>query len=179
MSAVLHKQFFLFYEGQDDKAFLERVVQPLLLRRYRRVRLLRVSESDKFNILKQLADIKKADDDYLFLTDIDSLNMCISQRKAEKQRIYPALDLHRTLIVKLKIEGWYLAGASDSAAARLNFAVPDNTESIGKKKFGELIGVSSSKSLIASRQELLKDFDIEKARTRNASFNYFFTKLHL
>lgn len=179
MSGEQYKQFFLFCEGPDDKAFLKSVVQPLLEKQYKRVHIINFSEISKSSVLKQIADIKKEDDVYAFLTDLDSPHLCISQRKAEKQRIYPELDLHRTLIVKLKIEGWYLAGASDSAAARLNFAVPDNTEAIGKKKFGELIGVSSSKSLIASRQELLKDFDIEKARTRNASFNYFFTKLHL
>jgi hypothetical protein len=73
------------------------------------------------------------------------------------------------VVVKV-IEGWYLAGFNNDCCRRIRIKFVSRTDQITKGDFHAIIAKSRYKPRAACRREMLRNFDMQLASTRNRSF---------
>jgi predicted solute-binding protein len=78
------------------------------------------------------------------------------------------------IIVVAEIESWYIAGLKKEKAIEWKIEEIEKTELVTKEVFNQLY-FKRFNSRLDFMQEILKEYDYELAKERNASFNYFFT----
>ena len=131
-------------------------------------------------ILNYIKSLKKeSSSEYIFICDFDAKgdnSICITIRKDKaKKEISNVLESNKILVVKEEIESWYLAGINEFNLNRFKIKQYTNTELINKEQFVKLIPKKFEKKtnfLIA----ILKEFDLEIGKNKNASLKYFITK---
>ena len=158
-------------EGDTDRRFLERVIQPRLAQKYEQVLVLEYRQMKTPKINKLLAHFSHRGFYHLFITDMNAAP-CVSVRKTKLRERYPAVKDDEIIVVSKEIESWYLAGLTSDGAAALKVACPNTTDRLTKENLDEL-RPRRFDSQLDFLIELLKHFDPMTACTRNRSFAYF------
>ena len=167
------KWLHILIEGDDDKEFFKRIINPMLKARYYPIVLWKYRKKKKEEVDSYLERVKNDwDADYIFVTDNDKLK-CVPGKRQEIQRIHGSIhDKRKILLVIRKIESWYLAGLSDDTCRKFGFSPLCTTDGVGKGQFKKLRNISSMPKVVFL-QEILRNFDIETAKRKNESFRYF------
>ena len=83
------------------------------------------------------------------------------------------LQDNEILIVKQRIEGWYLAGLTEARRQKLKVGkLPNDFETVSKESFDRLVPSRFADSRVAFMQELIREYDIDTASKRCESFKY-------
>jgi len=175
--------FYIFVEGKDDKLFFENIILPKIknLENFRdtQIKIIQYAQKPSNYIINYIKSIKSMNrSDYIFVADIDN-EPCITQKKQRIIEKYKIIEPDKIIIVKKEIESWYLAGLDNNSLNKLkirrNF---NNTDDISKEDFNNL-KPSKFMSLSDFKQEILEHFNIDVAKQKNSSFNYFARKYNL
>jgi len=175
--------FIFFVEGDDDELFFERIIIPKIKNlenfKNKEIKIFQYAQEKKNDIIELIKSIKEDDcSDYIFVADMDN-EPCITQKKQKIIEKYEIIEPDKIIIVKKEIESWYLAGLDNNSLKKLKIKENlDKTDNIGKGKFNNL---KPSKFISSSgfKQEILKHFNIDVAKQKNSSFNYFARKYNL
>jgi len=172
----MNSDLFIWVEGPDDLTFFETVLKPIFELRYEAVWVRPYAEMKKKKCSSFLKVIKKMNEHYLCVTDIDSAP-CVTERKRRlrAQNFGSLLDEDRVAVVVREIEGWYLAGLDKANCNTLGIRFAGDTNSISKEDFDRLIPrrYDSKKDFLA---EVLKCFNMTIAKQKSLSFKYFIDK---
>jgi len=170
------KSLLILIEGKGDKPFFDKVIKPLLVKRYYQLHIRQYSELGKEGTNTAIDTFKKQDNDYIFVTDMDKIQ-CMPGKKQQILAEFNSIDDNSKIMVVIrKIESWYTAGLNDDKYQELGITPPNDTSKSGKGLFKKLMEKNGFKSDIDFMQEILKSFDIETAKQRNTSFRYFIDK---
>jgi hypothetical protein len=165
-------------EGNDDERFIERIIKPELEKRYHSVQLYRYATQPPKKIENFIKSIVSMKADYIILTDMNH-SPCVTQRKnlLKTKKIKSRLVEDDKIIIVIKeIESWYLAGLDRGTLKKLGISYSEKrTDSLTKERFD---GLMSDKyvSRIDFMQEIPENFQVETAKQKNKSFNYFIQK---
>lgn len=99
----------IFVEGNDDERFFERIVVPVLKKKFDSVKLVKYAQMKKERLESYIRSITSAGWDYIYVTDMDD-SPCVTARKQQIQNYLPNIDPKRVVVVIREIESWYLAG---------------------------------------------------------------------
>ncbi|MDK2795140.1 MAG: hypothetical protein PWQ22_9 [Archaeoglobaceae archaeon] len=168
------KKLYLFVEGDDDERFFKRIVELKLKGKYEEAKIIKYAEKPNEYVESFIRSIKSIGADYLFFADIDRAP-CITKRKQDIKSKLNSIDLDRIVVVKAEIESWYLAGLDDKNSKKLKIKNFQNTDNITKEQFNSLMPKKFD-SRIDFMIEILNNFSIEVAKTKNSSFKYFVEK---
>jgi hypothetical protein len=108
--------------------------------------------------------------DYVLLTDIDSA-LCKTEKKNRVLKKFDRVDPGKIVVVVREVEGWYLAGLDAVGCKRMNMIHFDHTNHITKEQFDSLMPRGFPRA--AFMVEILKNFKIKVAITKNVSLAYF------
>jgi hypothetical protein len=174
---MFDKGLFVWVEGNDDQRLMEVVAKPSFQEVYRYVAIRSYAQMKKSDVNKFLRATPYLPADYIFVGDLDNAQ-CITQRKAILQQEFPPLDAANIIVVSREIESWYLAGITNEACRSLGIKAPAATDTLSKEEFNQFMP-NRFDSRIDWMREILENFSIETARTRNSSFEYFARKYQL
>ncbi|WAM34000.1 hypothetical protein [Caldicellulosiruptor morganii] len=175
------KGIYVLVEGIDDERFFERILKPMLSSKYSFIHIIKYS-GDEFKSPKSLQKYSnyirafaESNNDYIFITDIDD-SPCVTHKKEQIAKLMKNINKEKVVIVKKEIESWYLAGAEDNFCSKFGISEFQigNTEKLSKEDFNKFIPRNFDRTDFMI--ELTKNFSIEKAKNRNASFKYFMEK---
>lgn len=176
-----YRRLYILVEGNDDERFIERIIKPGLEKRFHSVQLYRYAAQPPKKIENFLKSIVSMKADYMILTDIDH-SPCVTQRKnlLKTKKIKSRLVEDDNIFVVIKeIESWYLAGLDREILKKLGISYSEKrTDSLTKERFDRLIS-DKYVSRIDFMQEILENFQVETAKQKNKSFNYFINKKNL
>jgi hypothetical protein len=176
---------YIWVEGDDDERFLSNVVKPAFLASYDDVKFVRYRQMPPKKVRAFLRTIKRIQKkqkaaEYIFVADVNR-EPCVSAKKQKLLNQYRELERDKILVVVKEIEAWFLAGLTQAACRQLDITYLSNTDGTTKEQFGDL-RQNKYDSKVDFQQEILRLFDIETARKKNTSFDYFmrkFCKPHL
>ena len=172
-----YRKLFLWVEGEDDKRFFEKIIEPEFRKKYNSVetRCYATLKKDKLgNFLKSIKAMKA---DYIFVADInDSPCITAKKQKITKEWGKKIVDRDKIVVVIKEIESWYLAGLKDAECKKFNMPIFDKTDDVTKEQFNSLIPTKKFNSRIDFMIEILNNFSIEVAVRKNRSFSYFIEK---
>lgn len=168
----MYKILHVLVEGDHDESFVDNVIRPWLVmrNRYNDVTPFQYAERKKEIVENYVYTINQKGEDLICLTDSTGAT-CIRKKidqliKYEIGMFNPAM----IFVVVKEIEGWYLAGFDNSCCRRIRIKYVPRTDQITKKVFHEIIAKSKYKPEAACRYEMLRNFDLQLASTRNRSF---------
>ncbi len=166
------KKIYLFVEGNDDALFFSSLIVPLLKDQYDDVEILQFAQMKKIRSVKFVESINMLGFDYLVFADMDE-EATLAQKKRKLQMRFENVPFHKMIIVVAEIESWYIAGLKKEKAIEWKIEEIEQTELVTKEIFNQLY-FKRFNSRLDFMQEILKEYDYELAKERNASFNYFF-----
>jgi hypothetical protein len=171
------KRLFILVEGEDDIRFFGRIVKPHFRSRYDSVEIVPYASTKREKVNRLLRSIRKMNNDYIFVADIDNEQTVRSKKQILYYR-YSDVEGRSIVIVIMEIESWYLAGLTSGAAHHIGLAPFSKTDTVTKEDFNRAIP-SRFNSRIDFMFEILKFFSLEEAARKNASFSYFINRYHL
>lgn len=168
---MLKDTLYIFVEGPDDERLFDRVIVPILDKRFfiKKIRHARLSKS-QINVL--VRNIGKMGSDYVFVVDKDD-SPTVENRKHKVTEKYTSLDQDKVFVVVKEIESWYLAGLSKQCCKGLRISHSANTENVDKEQFLRLMPHKKYDSRVDFMIEILKVFSVEVAAQQNNSFACF------
>ena len=170
-----YRQLYVWVEGGDDELFFNRVIWPLLARRYNLIEVVPYAQRPptwRGSYISNIRSTRNAS--YIYVTDLNAAP-CVTAKKEDVRGMLSAAEDDRVLVVVPEIEGWYLAGLNAEHSARLGIGEPATTDQTTKERF-EQLQPSSFESKLDFMLELLDCFSVEAAREKNQSFDYFCRK---
>lgn len=168
------KGLYILVEGPSDDDFAKLVLSPLFQSQYTWVQTDRYAQKNQTDLNKFIQTIPKLGADYIFISDLDE-HPCISTKKEKLKRKYQALDHAKIIIVKMEIEGWYLAGLPLTQIQTWKMTDYITTDTLTKEQFNAFKPKQFISNLVFMRA-ILKVYDPNIAQQKNQSFNYFYTK---
>lgn len=171
---MAYKVLYILVEGEDDKRFFEKVVKPTFEGKYDSVAVWKYAQEKNKKVSSFLRSIKGMNANYIYISDIN-LAPCVTAKKQDVQTKFKDIDRDRIIVVIKEIESWYLAGLDDTCCRKLGIPPYGTTNSTTKEQFDDLIPKKFD-SRIDFMQEILKCFDMETGKQKNASFKYFLEK---
>ncbi len=174
------KSLLILVEGDTDKILFDKIVKPLLKRKYHQISIQSYSNLGKVETNSTIKKSISKGDDYIFVTDMEKMQ-CIPGKKQEKMTEFNSIDDKSKIMIAIrKIESWYTAGISDDRYRELGLTPPMDTSKSGKGLFKQILEKRKLENKLISKidfmEEILKNFDIEIAKQRNTSFKYFVDK---
>ena len=169
-----YKRLFIWVEGGDDIRFFNRIIKPVLEKKYSLVEVRSYATLKREKVDNFLKSIKAMDADYIFAADIND-TPCITAKKQEIQDKLKNIDEDNIAVVIKEVESWYLAGLDDADSRNLRIRTLSNTDNITKEQFNSMIPKIFD-SRIDFVLEILKCFSIQMAKRKNKSFKYFVKK---
>jgi hypothetical protein len=166
---------FFFFEGPDDARFVDAIVVPVALGRYKWTGKYEYACKRTWRICTCLSGLQNIPADYVFLTDMNA-SPCVSHRRVQIVERYPAVVEERVIVAAAEIEAWYLAGIDVRSASQLGMEPLERTDHITKEGFDRLIP-PSFESRIDFMSEILKRYSLDTARQNNRSFDYLMSRL--
>lgn len=160
--------FIIFVEGYDDEQFFEKFFSnsKYSIYQYSQKKNKKVNE-----FIKSLSCI--ADWDYIFFADSDGMT---SEQKVHKLcETYTNLDKDKVLIIRYEIESWYLAGIDENYCIKNKIKFFLQTDNITKEQFNDILPLKR-KTRLQVMLDILLNFDVEIAKTRNGSLCDFIIK---
>ena len=174
----MSKSLFVWLEGTSDEDFFRAVVEPILGDRYELISTIPYAQQPDDETNKKIQEVVRSHEvlDYLWLADLDPQQFpCVTAKKCATMSQHPHLQIDRIAVVAPEIEAWYLAGLDKAACEALRIREFQNTNSLTKEHFMELIS-STRRSEIDFRMDALSEFSLEVAKRKNDSFAYFCRK---
>ncbi len=165
-----YKRLFIWVEGEEDKRFFEKIIEPKLKKKYNLIETIRYSMLRKEKIDNFLKSIQAMDAEYIFVIDINN-SPCITLKKQEAQNKYRNIDTDRIIVVIKESESWYLAGLDKKSSRKFGISDYIVTDNIIKEKFNSLYSKKFN-SRIDFILEILKIFSVDIAKKKNKSFRY-------
>lgn len=164
---------WILVEGDDDLRLFQRLLVPALSKKHDAVKFWKYScekNERRENLIHSIEAMKQQ---YIYVVDIDDAS-CVTDKK---QRVFKQLDgkirNENVAVVIKEIEGWYLAGAGSKMRSLMHLSLP-HTDQMTKEQFNNLIPARMPRAQFM--QEILDDFDLSAASTKNLSFSYFMRK---
>lgn len=177
----MSKVIYLILEGDDEIRFFDKIISPLFLKCNCFTTPYKQSKRKKKSCGQFIQAVEKIESwDYLYARDIDVFPCARSRKEYIMRELSNKIKEDKIIIVAKVIEGWYLAGASEKTMRSLGVTPRDirkitrSTDNIDKAQFIEYF--PSSRAHIVIMNMLLDNYDIETAKQRNRSFNYFISK---
>jgi len=167
---VGNKRLFIWVEGQDDERFFNRIIKPMLEKKYDLVEVISYATQKNKKTDNFLKSIKAMNAGYIYVTDID-YSPCITVKKKGIENKLKKIDEAMIAVVIKEIESWYLAGLDDTNSKKLKIHTLDTTDDITKEQFNSLIPEKFD-SRIDFMSEILKYFSIGTAKRKNKSFGF-------
>ena len=168
------KMLYIFVEGNDDERFFSAIVVPRLKKEYLKVEVIKYAQWKKEKVSSFISSIRTLGFHYIFTADLDNFSTLGEKKRFLKER-FSDLNTDLAEIVIKEIESWYYAGLDLDFAYQKQLKVLDSTDNLFKEEFN-LLYHGKFKSRIDFMSELLKNFDHNSARQRNASYRYFAKK---
>lgn len=162
---------YIFVEGNDDELFFRRALIPLFERMYDKVNIFQYSQKKREKVENFLASIRFLDYDYVFVADRDE-RYSLNEKRHLLLHKYSNIEKERLAIVINEIESWFLAGIPSEFARVYRLPVIENTDETTKEDFNQYYR-GRFHSRIDFMQEILKYWQLEVARHKNHSFDFF------
>ena len=172
MSVAQWKRITLFVEGEEDRAFAERILKPRLQERYNEVRIQTHAQTPDEQLRSHLRSLKRMGSDFFLLVDYDR-GPCIAEvRKSYAKRYKPYLGEAQVLVARPMIEAWYTAGVPSQNPFKAS--IPPIAESVDKQAFAGIFGerARNREERIVLLQQILAVYDWGLALQRSASLRY-------
>lgn len=168
---------FIWVEGADDLRFFNKIVKPILEKRYSWVQVREYAKESSEYLTNFLKSIERMPADYILVADMNS-SPCVTHRKERLKKTFKKIDGTRTVVAIQEIESWYLAGLNDISSQRLGLPIFSTTDRVTKEEFNTL---KSNKFDFRTdfMVEILNHFSLEMAKQKNSSFKYFVEKYQL
>jgi hypothetical protein len=110
MNATQWRRIALFVEGEEDRAFAERVLKPRLLQQYSEVRVHMHAQTPDEKLSSHFRSLQRMNSDYFLVVDKDRVP-CISEvRRVYARRYQPQLGERQVLVACPMIEAWVYRG---------------------------------------------------------------------
>ncbi|MDK2973827.1 MAG: hypothetical protein PWP08_198 [Methanofollis sp.] len=163
---------YVLIEGQDDERFFSRIARPLFAEKGYETRIWKYACEKRQRTINLVLAVRKGGHACIFVRDIDRTPYARTRVQETLNRFGHAMDPAMIVIVVPEIEGWYLAGLSGEAAARLGIREKiGRTDRITKEVFNTLVPRGVSR--IEFMQAILDEYDAGLARKKNRSFRFF------
>lgn len=180
---------YVFLEGDDDEDFFNYILKPKMTDKYIHIATIQYSQGIKDNKLglkKNLQNYIKSIQsmdfaDLILFRDFDN-HKCITEVKDSIKNLIDPLSIDEKviMIVVIEIESWYAAGINDTAMRKLGIRNKTiikklcSNEKLTKEQFNTLI----PKKIVRKNfmTNLLNNYDLDLARRRNESLDYFIKK---
>jgi hypothetical protein len=172
----MYKEFYFMIEGDDDERFVNRIVRPVLESNYDYIGFYQYAQRPKKDIERFIRSLLSKQADFLCLADINSLPCVTAKKQHIKEHKIGAVDDNRIIVIKMEIESWYLAGLNEKCCKGLRIPICATTDTIDKKKFGQLLLGSKLGYTINCMIEMLNNYDLNMAKSKNNTFKYFYNK---
>jgi len=168
----MHKILHVLVEGDDDESLVDNVIKPWLVTndRYNDVIPFQYARKEKEIIENYVNTVNHKGEDLICLAD-STHAQCIPERLEQliKYEI-GTFNLGMIFVVVKEIEGWYLAGVDSGCCRRIRVQYVPRTDQITKEAFHAIIAKSKYRPRAACKHEMLRNFDVPLASTRNRSF---------
>ncbi len=186
---MTYKCLYVFLEGDDDEHFFNSILKPRMINKYTYMKIVQYSRGIKDNELglrknlqKYLKSIQSMDfADLILFRDFDN-HKCITEVKECIRNLIDPLSIvnDEIMIVVIEIESWYAAGIDNTTIKKLKIK---NTSIIKKIRNNEKITKNQFNALIPKKIlrksfmiDLLDNYNLDLARNRNESLDYFMKK---
>jgi len=171
---MIYKKLLILVEGPDDENIFNEIVKPKLKKKYHVVEVRRHSELSKTERRNLFKWIRKECFNYFYIVDMND-EECIPAKKQKILARFNYINEEKIIVIRKEIEGWYRAGYDEERARKWKIKPIIDTNSLTKEQFNRLIPPHFTYRL-PFMWEILKHFQIETAKKKNISFNYFFEK---
>lgn len=172
----MKERLYILLEGDDDEKFFKKVFKPILKEKYEVILCWPYAEENKKIFINLVKSFKKEEADYFILGDLDDRDSVSTKKIELMERSNNEADVNKIIIVVKIMEGWYLAGISSRLSEHYSIVCLDNTDVMTINDFNEIVqGKVTSVNLFKS--EILREFNIEDAKRKNKSFDYFYKLL--
>ncbi len=166
----------IFVEGETDKIFFKKLIEPKL--NYSCFSYRDYAQEGKKKISSYLRSLQLMKNDYIFVSDLDDHNDIEFKINKLKDK-YNHIDEDKIVMVIKEIEGSYLAGLTkDSLKKRKIKYTKNTTDSLSKEEFEQVCKLEPANKT-SYLLDILEDYDINEAMTKNKSFNDFTIKYNL
>jgi hypothetical protein len=171
---MANKRLFLLLEGDDDERFFEKILKPLLQKRYSTIKCWKYSQRKQERIVNLVKSINSMKADYIFARDFNDAP-CITAKKERITGKFKQITEDKIIVVVKEIESWYLAGLDEKTSKKVGIRKKIRTEDrITKEYFNQLIPKNMPR--IEFMRKILENYDVEIAKERCGSFGYFLNK---
>jgi len=174
----VNKVLNILVEGSQDEYFVERIVKPWLINKgkCKDINTFIYARRKKEIVENYIKATLEKKEEILCLTD-STHAPCISGRIEDLINNEIGPFNRKAIIVAVKeIESWYLAGFDYQCCRRLHIEYVPRTENIKKEDFHSIIARGKYKNRQACRAEMLRNFNVQLASERNASFYRLYSK---
>lgn len=158
---------YIFVEGNDDSYFINNLIKNKI-----DVKIIEYAQKKKEKINGFIKTIKDMHEEYVLLADLDGKDEHV--RREELIQKYNNLDPQKIYFSIQEIESWYLSGISDNFIDKygVKSRILLNTQNVTKEMFERLFK-HNKETIMEVKLNLITEFDVEKAKIRNNSFNQF------
>jgi hypothetical protein len=166
-----YQRLLIFCEGPDDERFFNAVVRPRLSDAYDRIRTVPHAKRDAEKIGRYIRTAQQRSIDLLFVRDVDQAPCITACIEAIRSTFGEHLSPESIYVVVKEIESWYAAGMSRQRTEEMLGRPLQRTDDLTKERLNDLLPDDTSR--IDYMQRLLSYFDVDRARAKNHSFEYF------
>ncbi len=171
-----NRRLLVFCEGNDDADFIDTVVRPELSGVYaQNIRTVRIAEKPNEKVRDYARNAARSGADVLLLYDKDDAPSVRARIDFLLDRYDRAIPEDRVFIVVIEIESWYAAGLDRQTSEDLLGRPLQRTDDLTKERFNALRPEGEPRASFL--RLLLENYSIERARTKNHSFDYFCTRM--
>lgn len=163
-------------EGDDDERFVDRIVSPILEGNYDYIGFYQYAQRAKKDIERFIRSLLSKQADFLCLADINALPCVTAKKQQIKEHKIGAVDDDRIVVIKMEIESWYLAGLDEECCSGLRIPICATTDTMDKENFKQLTARSKLGYTIHCMIEMLNNYDLNMALSKNNSLRYFYNK---
>lgn len=167
---------YILVEGNDDERFVDAILKPVFENKYNFVRPYKYADKPKKTILRFIKSIHAMGADFFCLADLDNSPCAPHRIGIVKTKKLGNVEDSRVVIAKKAIESWYLAGVTDDCCRRLRLPVYSTTDNIDKGQFKQILESSKLGCTLDCKIQMLQDYDLDTATSRNHSFRRFSQK---
>jgi hypothetical protein len=167
------KSLLILVEGDDDKKFFSRVIQPEMKKLYQTVTIDDYKQRSPRRVKEEkIKPFSRAGFDCMFVADADK-ESSEQIKRASLAKEYGVKE-DKIVVVVRAIEGWYLAGLNEERCKKFKVS-NKSTDSLSKSHFKHICSQKGMTSY-EFKTKILNYFSIPAAKRKNESFNRFAIK---